>query len=63
MKIYLQEIRTKKNISIRKLSVMTGIARSYIMRIEKGKANPTLSVLCKLCKALEVNLSDLVSCD
>lgn len=63
MKIYLQKYRTERGISTRELSEMTGIARSYIIKIEAGKANPSSSILCKLSKALEIDIADLIKCD
>lgn len=63
MRIYLKEIREEKNISTRRLSASSGVARSYIVRIEKGKANPTLDIMCKLAKELNVNVHTLFDCD
>ncbi len=62
MKIYLGKIRREKGISTRKLAVLSGVARSYIIKLEAGRANPTMDILCKLSNALEVNVHSLFDC-
>ena len=43
----------------------SGVARSYIQRIESNddKVNPSARVLCKLAKALDVAVEKLFECD
>ncbi len=62
MKIYVRKYRLEKGMSIRVLSVKTGIARSFIEDIEKGRANPTLKTMCKLAEILETNIHELFDC-
>ena len=40
--------RTQIGMSQRTLALQTGLARNYLIRIERGEANPTLSVLVAL---------------
>ncbi|MEG1564963.1 MAG: helix-turn-helix transcriptional regulator [Bacteroides sp.] len=63
MKIFLYEKRTEKAMSIRTLSAISGVAKSHIERIEAGETNPTISVMCKLAKALDISVGELFSCD
>jgi len=56
----LQKIRTKKNISLRKLESIAEVDHSEIHRIEKGMRNPSLTVVLALAKALEVELTELI---
>ena len=62
MKIYLAQVRYRKGISGRQLSKMTGIARSYINKIENEFSNPSINVLCRLARALGVEITDLFDC-
>lgn len=56
----IKEIRKKKNITVYRLSKITGIARSYLLELENNKKfNPTLSVMYKIANALEVKIDDL----
>lgn len=56
----IKEIRLKKNISLRRLSLMTNISRTYLRELENNKrVNPTLRILSDIAEALEVNIKDL----
>ena len=56
----IKEIRESRNISIRKLALLTNISKTYLNDLENNKrANPTLDVLFKVSNALEVNIKDL----
>jgi transcriptional regulator with XRE-family HTH domain len=57
----IREIRKSKSISQEQLSERSGLDRSFISMLERGKKNPTLSTLIKLCKALDVSLTELIS--
>lgn len=59
MKILLNEIMHKKNLSIRQVSIMTGISKSTISRIVNGEVSPTADTLERLAKGLKVRISDL----
>lgn len=57
--IELVKIRKSKNISAAELARLCFMERSSIARLEKGGANPSLFIIKKLCKALDVSISDL----
>lgn len=59
MKILLNEIMFKKKLSIRQVSIMTGISKSAISKIMNDEASPTLDTLERLAKGLKVRISDL----
>lgn len=63
MKLYLNQVRNQKNISIRALAERSDVAKSHIENIESGQTNPTIEVMCKLAKALDVPVDELFSCD
>lgn len=52
--------RKKNNLSQEELSVLAHIDRTYIARIEEGKANPTVKILFKISRSLHVALAELV---
>ena len=57
----LQEERKAKKISQEKLAKLTGLDRTYISLIENGKRSPTFSTILKICSALEILPSELLS--
>lgn len=52
-------LRHKAGLSQEELSERCGIFRTYLSRIEAGKANPTLAVLVALANTLGVDICDL----
>jgi len=56
----LREVRRSKKLSQHKLWLMSGIFTSQIGKIERGVANPTISTVVSLAKALQVSLDVLV---
>ena len=63
MKIYLQAIWKEKKMSIEQLSEQSGVAKSYIQKIEADCSSPSIAVMCRLAKALQVPIYDLFSCE
>mgnify|MGYP000864363940 CR=1 FL=1 len=62
VRILVQEVRIEKNMSLRELAAASSISKTYISEIENGKKNPTLNILCKLAKALNVDVNELFQC-
>lgn len=65
MILKIKQIREGKGLSINELSKLSGISASYISELENeqnNKKNPTISVICKLAKALEVKPQELFEC-
>ena len=52
-----------KNLSIRQLSVMTGIPKSTINDIVTGRTMPRIDTLEIIAKGLKVHISDLYESD
>lgn len=52
--------RKKRGFSQEQLALNSDIDRTYIARMETGKANPTLKVLKKISKKLKIKLSTLL---
>lgn len=56
----IKNIREKKNITIYRLSKITGISRPYLTQLENNKKfNPSLATMYKIANALEVKVDDL----
>jgi len=56
----VKEIRRARHLSQRQLAGRMLVPRTYISKIENGKAIPTLSSLQRLADALGVNVRQLV---
>jgi len=56
----VREIRRARHLSQRQLAGRMQVPRTYISKIENGKAIPTLGSLERLARALEVDMSQLV---
>ena len=52
----LEEARKYLNISQVELSKKTGIIQADISRIERGSANPSISILKRLAESMGMNL-------
>lgn len=63
MHIAVNELRTKKGLSINELARRAGISPGTVHSIDTGKnGDPSLRVMFSIAKALEVPLTELVSC-
>jgi len=56
----VREIRRARHLSQRQLAARMEVPRTYISKIENGKAIPTLGSLERLAEALNVNVCQLV---
>ena len=56
----IRELRIYQNISIQELSDKLDIEYNNLIRIEKGRTNPTLGTLYKISQILNVKLTEIV---
>lgn len=56
----VRDLRHVRNLSQRQLAARMNVPRTYISKIENGKAMPTLSSLDRLAQALQVDISVLL---
>ena len=56
----IRELRENKNLSLMDFSFMLDIEYNNLIRIEKGRTNPTLKILIKISRALDIPLKELV---
>lgn len=59
MEILTWQARKDKNVTLVKLSALTGISKSTLNNIENGRVSPTIKQLETIAKALGVKISDL----
>jgi transcriptional regulator with XRE-family HTH domain len=57
----LREQRDALGVSQETLALNADVDRTFVSQIERGIRQPTLTTLCKLAKALEVQPSTLVA--
>lgn len=55
----IKEIRTEKGLTQKELSELSGVSSSYIGDLERNEKEPTISILCRIAKALEVDIKEL----
>ncbi|MEY8536039.1 helix-turn-helix transcriptional regulator [Blautia pseudococcoides] len=59
MKILLQKIMLERKLTVRQVSIMTGIPKSTIEDIINKKSSPRLETLEKLAMGLNLKITDL----
>lgn len=59
IKILVKDVRARKNITLAKLSDKTGISKTHINDIENNLKEPSLSIMVRLAKGLDVDLNEL----
>lgn len=59
IEILLKQIRQDKGMTLKKLSERSGVSTSHISDIENSFKMPSLIVVVKLAKALDVGVTDL----
>lgn len=62
MKINLRRLRLEKGYTVRDLERFSGVSHSHISMIENGERTPTIDIVCKLCRALNVTIDEMVDC-
>lgn len=55
-----REVRLKKGLSQGDVARRLNLHRSYVSGIERGVRNPSLKVVQKIAKALEVKVGELI---
>lgn len=60
MKILLDKIMYEKNLTVRQVSIMTGVSKSAINKIMNAEVSPTIDTLERLAKGLKIHISDLL---
>lgn len=58
---HLQHLREDRKFSLRQLGDEADVDFSMIHRIEKGKTNPSYTMLHALSRALDISIAELVT--
>lgn len=56
----LRRLREDRGLTLRALAKKAGVGFVSVHRIETGKQDPTLSMLVRLAKALDVTVAELI---
>lgn len=54
------ELRKNNNLTLDQLATSSGVSRSMLSQIERGKANPTLAVTFRIAQAFGITIGELV---
>jgi transcriptional regulator with XRE-family HTH domain len=57
----LRRLRTRRGLSLERLSKVSGVSRAMLGQVELGRSAPTINVVWKIARALDVPFSALVS--
>jgi transcriptional regulator with XRE-family HTH domain len=57
----LRRLRTRRGLSLERLAQISGVSRAMLGQIELGQSAPTINVMWKIARALEVTFSALIS--
>ncbi|MCZ7833919.1 helix-turn-helix domain-containing protein [Atlantibacter hermannii] len=57
----IKAYRQEKKLSLDELSRRATVSKGMLVEIEKGSANPSIAILCKLSAALGVSVADIVN--
>lgn len=52
--------RKRKKLSQEELAALAEIDRTYLARIEEGKANPSVKILNKIARKLKIRIDELL---
>lgn len=56
----IKAYRKQKKLTLDALSAMAGISKGMLVELEKGAANPSIAILCKVSAAMGVSVADIV---
>lgn len=59
IEILLKQIRKQKRLTLEQLAERTGISKTHINDVENNLKEPSLSIMVRLSKALDVQITDL----
>lgn len=54
------ELRRKHQLTLDQLAAASGVSRSMLSQIERGRANPTLAVTFRIARAFGITIGELV---
>ena len=58
-----RRLRQQRGITLKRLAQLSGLSDRFLIEVEKGKANPSVTSLVSLADALQTSLTDLLPGD
>jgi transcriptional regulator with XRE-family HTH domain len=55
----VRQLRVRQGMSSETLAASAGVDRSYLGRLERGHANPTIAMLERLASSLKIEIGEL----
>src|SRR5688572_23886739 len=59
----VRKVRQKRGATLKRVAQLSGLSDRFIIEVEKGKANPSLTSINRLADALQTSLRDLLPSD
>ncbi len=59
----LRRIRVRRGLSLERLAQASGVSRAMLSQVELGRSTPTINVVWRIARALEVPFSSLIAED
>jgi transcriptional regulator with XRE-family HTH domain len=59
--VSIKNYRKSQKLSLDELSRRAGVSKGMLVEIEKGTANPSIAILCKIAAALGLSVADIVN--
>jgi XRE family aerobic/anaerobic benzoate catabolism transcriptional regulator len=59
----VRKLRQRRGITLKRLAQLSGLSDRFLIEVEKGKANPSVTSLVSLADALQTSLTDLLPGD
>ena len=56
-----RRLRHERGITLRELAELAQVSVPYLSEIERGRKEPSSEILAAICRALDLDLSDLLS--
>ncbi|AXU94388.1 XRE family transcriptional regulator [Erwinia persicina] len=56
----IKDFRKQQKFTLDELSRRAGVSKGMLVEIEKGTANPSIAILCKISAAMGVSVADIV---
>lgn len=63
MTALLRTVRRQRGLTLEQLADQTGLTKSYLSKVERGRSTPSIAVALKVARALDVDVGRLFSDD
>ena len=63
LSVRVQTLRRARGLSLDQLAARASVSKGILVRIEQGRGNPSIAILCSVAAGLGVSVADLVQAD